>query len=118
MITAQGESIKFDVYKRKSNSSYEWENAPSLSFLGRLANDVEKREYRIQSGVNGGSDSVFVLSSNLPAEIKIKDKVYFFGKEWTVMSVGYYFNQSRVVNQKIMSPEKLMERCPKGMNLQ
>lgn len=118
MITAQGESCEFLVYTRKDNSPYEWKDAPSLRFLGRMANDIEKKQYRIQQGVNGGTDSVFVLSSNLPAEIKISDKIVFMNKEWTVISVGYYFNQSRVLNNKVMSPAKLAEKCPKGLNLQ
>lgn len=118
MITAQGESCEFLLYKRIGNSAYEWDKHPSLRFLGRMANDIEKKQYRIMQGVNGGTDSVFVLSSNLPSEVKIGDKIIFLNKEWTVMSTGYYFNQSRVVNNKVMSPEKLMERCPKGLNLQ
>lgn len=117
MITAQGESIKFKVYKRQENSSYKWNEAPSITFLGRLANDVERKEYRIQAGVNGGKESVFVLSSNLPSDIAIGDRIDFMKKQWVVGSIGFYYTQSRVVNYKVMNEEKMMKKCPKGITL-
>ena len=118
MITAQGESIRFLVYKRKENSSYEWEDAPSLSFLGRMANDIERKEYRIQKGVNGGKESVFILSSNLPSDIIVGDRVDFMQKQWVVGSVGFYYTQSRVINYKVMDENKMMKKCPKGITLE
>ena len=118
MLTVGNERWEFKVYPRKENTPYEWESTPKIVFKGRPANQIEKKQYRVQQGVNGNTDSVYVISSNLPSEIKVKDKVVFMGKEWTVMSVGYYFDQSRVVNPGLMNDQYLMERCPKGLNLQ
>ena len=118
MLTVGNERWKFQVKKRLENTPYEWEKEVSIIFRGRPANQVEKKLYRVQQGVNGGSDSVYIISSNLPSDIKIKDKVIFMGKEWTVNSVGYYFDQARLVNPSFMSDEYLMKRCPKGLNLQ
>ena len=118
MITSQYENIQFKVFKRKENSPYEYEDVPCCVFRGRIANNIEKQKYRIQSGVNGSSDSIFILSSNLPTKVNISDKIEGLGKVWTVMSVGYYLNQSKLINNGIMSNDYLIERCPKGINLQ
>ena len=118
MITAQHENTRFDNYKRKENSSYEYEDHPCSKIRDRNANDMERQKYRIQTGVNGNTDSIFIISSNLPANIAIGDKIEGLGKVWTVMSTGYYFNQTRIVNNGIMSDEYLIKRCPKGLNLQ
>lgn len=118
MIPARGETYYFEVRKRKENSAYEYEENVSFGFFGRPANQIEKKNYRIQKGVNGNTDSVFILSTNLPENIDIKDKVYFLGKEWTVESIGYYFESNRIVNARIMSDKQIADRCPKGINLQ
>ena len=118
MIVVRGETYDFQLVPRKENSAYEYENHPSITFRGRPANSIEKKNYRIQQGVNGNTDSVYVICSNLPNEIKPGDRITFVGKVWTVNSVGYYYEDNRVVNNSIMSNEYLMERCPKGLNLQ
>lgn len=118
MLTTRGESYKLEVYRRVENSAYEWEDAPYCVFYGRPANQMEKRTYRIQKGVNGNTDSIFVLSSNLPENLSPKDKVLFLGKEWTIESTGYYFDSSLIVNANVMSEEQIIARCPKGINLQ
>lgn len=118
MITVGNERFTYKVYKRVPNSPYEWEKTPHAIFKGRPANQLEKKQYRIQQGVNGNSDSVFVICTNLPKDVSIKDKVTFLGKEWTVASIGYYFDQSRFVNAGIFNDEYIQARCPKGINLQ
>ena len=118
MIVVHGETYILKRYPRKENSPYEWEDAPDLVFKGRPANQMERRAYRVQQGVNGGTDSVFVISSNLPSDIKAKDKIEFMGKIWTVESIGYYFDSNRIVNANIMSEEYIIDRCPKGINIQ
>ena len=118
MIPARGERYRIEVYKRKANSAYEWEETPYCVFYGRPANQMEKRTYRIQKGVNGNSDSVFILSSNLNQELNLIDKVVFLGKEWKVESIGFYFDSNLIVNPNIMSDEYLIKRCPKGVALQ
>ena len=117
MIVARGETYQFQRIKRKEDSPYEYEDYPDLTFYGRPASQAEKKTYRIQQGVNGNNDSVFVLSSNLP-ELNIGDKIIFLGKIWSVMSIGYYFTENLVLNGKLFSPEYISNRCPKGVNLQ
>lgn len=118
MIVVRGENYKYKVYKRKENSPYEWEESPIVTFKGRPASQLEIKQYRIQKGVNGGTDSVFVICSNLPAIVDEKDKIFFLGKEWTVQSIGYYFDEAKFVNAGLFSDEYIAARCPKGLNLQ
>ena len=118
MIVTNNERYTCKLKKRLPNSAYEWEKEYSRTFKARPANQMEKKQYRIQQGVNGGSDSQFIVCSNLPDNIKDGDKVAYLGKEWTVMSVGYYFDESRFVNAGLFSDEYIQSRCPKGINLQ
>ena len=118
MLVSRGETYKFQVKKRLEDSAYKWEDAVSFEFYGRPANQMEKKEFRIQKGVNGNTDSIFILSSNLPEELKPEDKIIFLGKEWTVKSIGYYFDSSLIVNANILSEEQIIARCPKGVNIQ
>lgn len=118
MIPARGENYKCEVYKRKENSAYEWEDAPSIVFYGRPASKIEKRKYRIQKGVNGNSDSTMIYCSNLPFNLNPGDRVDFLGKQWKVESTGYYFDENLVVNPRILSDEYIQNRCPKGVSLQ
>ena len=117
-IATRGETYELALFERKENSPYEWKEAPSVYFKGRPANNHEKRNYRILKGIGGNQDSVFVVSSNIPADIKPEDKVSFMGKIWTVASVGYYYDNSLIVNASIMNNDYLISRCPKGLSLQ
>ena len=105
-------------YKRIKNSPYQYEDAPSFTFYGRPANTLETKNYRVQKGVNGNTDSQFVVSSNLPEIVDIGDRIKFLGKIWTVQSIGYYFDASRIANYKAFSEEQIIAKCPRGLNLQ
>lgn len=118
MIPTNNERFTLELHKRVPNSSYEWEKEPTCKFKGRPANQKEIKQYRIQQGVNGNSDSQFVLASNLPANVKPQDKIFYQGKEWTVMSIGYYYDSTRFVNEGAFRQEYIEKRCPKGLNLQ
>ena len=118
MIPTNNEHYELELIKRKKNSAYEWEDTPSCVFNGRPANQVEKKTYRIQKGVNGNTDSTFVYATNLPTEVDPGDHIKFMGKLWTVQSVGYYFDAARFVNPGILSEEQIVEQCPKGINIQ
>ena len=118
MIPTNDEKYEIKLYKRVPNSAYEYEASPSLVFKGRPASQLEKKVYRVLKGVNGGTDSTFVKATNLPQEVNVNDKVVFLGKEWTVMSIGYYFDDARFINPAVLSEDKIIERCPKGLNLQ
>ena len=117
MLTTRGENYTLSLYKRKENSSYEWEEQPLLTFCGRPAGTIEKKNYRVMKGVDGNTDSNFVFCSNLPEEVAPNDKVLYLGKYWTVESIGYYYENNLVVNAKLMNDEYLMKRCPKGIAL-
>ena len=117
MNVVGNERYSFSLYPRVENSPYVWESVPSLTFRGRPAGQIEKKQYRIQQGVNGGTDSVFIICSNLPKEVKVGDRIVYLGKEWVVNSVGYYFDEARFINPAIMSDQYIMSKCPKGINI-
>lgn len=118
MIPTNNEHYTLELIKRIKNSAYEWESAPAIIFKGRPANQIEKKNYRIQKGVNGNTDSTYVYATNLPEEVDVGDQVNFMGKTWTVQSIGYYFDSSRLINSSCLSEKQIVERCPKGLNLQ
>ena len=118
MIVSNNETYLFEVYRRKENSPYEYETTVAFTFKGRPANNFEKKKYRIQKGVNGNTDSVFIFSSNLNEELNVGDRIFYLGKIWEVQSTGYYFDSAFFVNGGIMSDEYIASRCPKGVNLQ
>ena len=118
MIPVNDERYELKLYKRIKNSNYEWEQIPKIIFRGRPANQVEKKNYRVQKGVNGNTDSVFVKATNLPEDVDVADQIVFLGKTWTVQSIGYYFDGALLVNPSVLSEEQIIERCPKGINLQ
>ena len=117
MIVVHGETYKIELAKRVENSPYEYEEN-YISFMCRPANQMEKRNYRVQQGVNGDNLSVFIISSNLPDDINVGDKVRFLGKEWVVASIGYYFDATRLTNAKIMSDDYILSHAPRGINIQ
>ena len=117
MITQHGESFILQRYPRKPNSPYEWEDVPDVTFFGRPATPQERKNYRIQAGVHGSNESVYIYATNLPKEIKVDDKIIFNGDEKTVESVGYYLTDTRIVTNHVMSPQYIIERSPKGITL-
>lgn len=117
MIAVRGESFILKRYPRKPNSPYEWSDVPDVTFFGRPATPNEIKNYRIQAGVHGSQESVFIYVTNLPKEIQVGDKLTFKGDEWTVQSVGYYYEDTRVVTSHLMSDDYIIERCPKGITL-
>jgi len=118
MFTTIGESYRITLIKRKQNSAYEYEDTPLTTFRGRPAGQLEKKNYRIQKGIAGNTDSQYIFSSNLPNEIDIGDKIIYLGKEWVVESIGYYFDSNLLVNADIMSDEYIAKRSPKGIAIQ
>ena len=118
MIPVNNESFTLKKYARKENSPYEYESAPCLIFKGRPANQLEKKMYRIQQGVNGNAESLYVFCTNLPQSLKPGDRIEFGGKFYTVESTGYYYTNNLLVNNSVMSDEYITKRCPKGIALQ
>lgn len=118
MIPARGENYEIKIYHLKENSPYEWEDAPFIICYVRPAGKLEIKKYRIQKGVNGGSDSTYLVCTNLPETVKEGDRVDYLGKQWKVESVGYFFDENLIVNPRIMTEEAIAKRCPKGMAIQ
>ena len=117
MIAARGETYELRLFPRKPDSPYEWEKEPSLTFFARPAGQMETRSYRITQGVQGNNDGIYIYCTNLPKEVKVGDKVAFLGKEWTVQTIGFYFDSNLIANAKVFSSEYLEGRCPKGLSL-
>ena len=118
MIPTNNEIYTLELIKRIKNSAYEWETAPTCAFKGRPANQVEKKNYRVQKGVNGNSDSTFIFATNLPEEVDVGDQIKFMGKIWSIQSIGYYFDAARLINADLLDEEQIIQRCPKGINIQ
>lgn len=119
LIPLKDETLTFQIFKRLSNSAYEYEDKPSITFRGKFANDLEKNQYRIQAGVNGAQDSLFIYSSNLPIkDLKIGDMVLVMGEKRYIQSIGYYYSQNRIVNYSLFNDDYIMEKSPKGLNVQ
>lgn len=102
---------------RLNNSAYEMDKTKQISFRGKIAGTLEKKAYRLLTGVNTSTDSIFIMSSSLPDEIKDGDMCYFLGKKWTVESVGYYYDQTLIINASLFDPEYIIAKCPKGITL-
>lgn len=116
MIPTRGEAYEIKVYKRKQGFDFEYEYA--FSFRGRPSTQLEKKTYRIAKGVEGSQDSISIFATNMNGTVDEGDKVEFLGKSYTVASVGYYFDQARIVNPSFMSDKAIMGRCPKGIQVQ
>lgn len=119
LIPLKDETLTFQIFKRLPNSAYEYEDKPSITFRGKFANDLEKSNYRIQTGVNGNQDSLFIYSSNLPIkDLKVGDMVLVMGEKRYIQSIGYYYSQNRIVNYSLFSEQYIAEKSPKGINVQ
>lgn len=117
MIVTRGEDYELKRYPRKKDSPYEFDSVPDVVFRGRPAGQSERKTYRVQQGVEGNNDSIYIMSSNLPTGIKPKDRVSFMGKVYSVQSVGYFLDRNLIVNARSFSVEYLESRCPKGVVL-
>ena len=112
------ETYVLKLYKRlRGNSIYEYPNTPILEFRGRPANRMETKLFRITKGVNGSTNSVTLVCSNLPSEVEPDDRVEFMGKIMLVKNIGYFYNDNGIENASIFSNEYLALRSPKGITL-
>lgn len=116
ILKPSNETYVLTLYKRIPNS-YDYETSPSLTFKGRPTNNYENKLYRIKKGVNANERSIFIMATNLPANVEEGDKVVFMDKEMFVESVGYFLNDSGIVDASFMSSEYLESRSPKGITL-
>lgn len=107
--------IKF--LKRKENSPYEYDDKLSKTFKCRIAENQEISTYRLQLGVNANQESIYLICTNLPENLKPKDKVLFMGQIKTIESIGYFYNNNKLVNASLFNEEYIIARCPKGITL-
>lgn len=110
------ENYECELYKVIPNSYMQYETTP-IRFRCSPANTKEIKSYRITKGAHGDKDSVFLIATNLPADIDLNDRVVFMGKVLNVESIGYYLNDNGIVDASIMSVEYLQARSPKGITL-
>lgn len=117
MLPTNNETDTLKLIKREKNSAYETEEAGVIYFKGRPANNAEKRNFRLLKGVHGNEESIYIYCSNLPNDVKVGDTIEFRGSLKFVESIGYYYNESRVLNASIMNDDYLIARSPKGISL-
>lgn len=118
-IAQKDETLNIQVFKRVANSAYEYEQVPSLTFKGKIANNIERKQYHIQRGVNGNTDSLFIFSSNMPfKDLKVGDLIVVLGEKHYIQSIGYYINENKIVNMGLFNEDYIIEKSPKGINIQ
>jgi len=102
--------------KTKDNSIYEY-STEFIMFKASIAGTNEKKSYRITKGVNSVSDDLMLSCANLPSIIEIDDKIEVMGDIYTVKSIGYYINETRLKNKMIFNPKYIQDRCRKGITV-
>jgi len=117
MLVAIGENYTLEKYDLQPNSKYEYNTFPSLSFKGKPVGKKDIKRYRIQQGVEGSTDSVYVQATNLPDEVKSGDRIKFMGKYWTVESIGVFIDTSLIINASLFNDDYIIKRSPKGLAL-
>ena len=117
MIPFSCETFSARVYKLKQNSSYEYDDNYVCEFRCKPVGKSEVKSYRLQKGVHGTSDSLFIMCSNVPDVVSVDDQVEFCGKRWSIKSIGYFFDENLIINGEIMSAEYIYNRCPKGIEI-
>ena len=115
MIPAFNERFNAKLYKRKVNSN-DYEKIPSVNFKYRIASSKEKNSYQSGSGVITQTQGLFIVSSRLPSDIKVDDRIFTLNKYWLVESVGYYINETNIMTNDL-SDEKLIDTFVKGIKL-
>lgn len=116
MLVVNNENYDCKVYERLENE-VEFSETPTATFRCRPANQEEKKSYRLMKGVETTQDSLYLIASNLPKDIKVGSMIKFNGDEKIIESVGYYYDMNRIVNASVMSEEAIRNKCPKGMTI-
>ena len=117
LLIGSGENYVGELYKRVPNSPFDYEEKPLLSFKCKIASNKEKTQFQMLSGILGNESRLQILSTRLPSEIEVNDRILILGKYYVVESVGYYLTDNALVNPNLMSNEYIMARCPKGISL-
>ena len=117
MRLAKGELYTAEVHKHLSNSPFQYEQETAFTFRCRVASSAESKRYSVTKGLEAKKDGIMLYATNLEGNIEPSDHIVFRGKAWLVESVGYYEDESRLVNGSIMSAGKLTSKLPKGVVL-
>ncbi len=117
MRIAKGELYTAEVHKHLSNSPFQYAQETSFSFRCKVASSAESKRFIVTKGLEAKKGGTMLYATNLEGDIEPSDHVVFRGKTWTVESVGYYEDESRLVNGSIMSVGRLISKLPKGVVL-
>lgn len=117
MRIAKGELYVAEVHKHLSNSPFEYAQETSFIFRCKVASSAESKRYTVTKGLEAKKDGLMLYATNLEGDIEPSDHIVFRGKTWLVESVGYYDDESRLVNGSAMSVGKLISKLPKGVVL-
>lgn len=117
MRIVKGEHYVAEVHKHLSNSPFQYAQETSFSFRCKVASSAESKRYTVTKGLEAKKDGLMLYATNLEGDIEPSDHVVFRGKTWLVESVGYYEDESRLVNGSSMSVGKLISKLPKGVVL-
>ena len=117
MRIAKGELYVAEVHKHLSNSPFQYAQETSFSFRCKVASSAESKRYTVTKGLEAKKDGTMLYATNLEGDIEPSDHVVFRGKTWLVESVGYYEDESRLVDGSSMSAGKLISKLPKGVVL-
>lgn len=117
MRIAKGEHYVAEVHKHISNSPFQYAQETSFSFRCKVASSAESKRYTVTKGLEAKKDGLMLYATNLEGDLEPSDHIVFRGKTWLVDSVGYYEDESRLVNGSSMSVGKLISKLPKGVVL-
>lgn len=117
MRIAKGEHYVAEVHKHISNSPFQYEQQTAFTFRCKVASSAESKRYTVTKGLEAKKEGIMLYATNLEGDIEPSDHVIFRGKTWLVESVGYYDDESRLVNGSAMSVGKLISKLPKGVVL-
>lgn len=117
MRIAKGEHYVAEVHKHLSNSPFQYAQETSFSFRCKVASSAESKRYTVTKGLEATKGGVMLYATNLEGNLEPSDHIIFRGKTWLVESVGYYDDESRLVNGSSMSVGKLISKLPKGVVL-
>ena len=117
MRIAKEEHYTAEVHKHISNSPFQYEQQTAFTFRCKVASSAESKRFIVTKGLEAKKEGIMLYATNLEGDIEPSDHVVFRGKTWLVESVGYYEDESRLVDGSSMSAGKLISKLPKGVVL-
>jgi len=115
MLVAYNERFNAKLYKRVVNSN-DYEKTPRMTFKCKVANQKEKSSFQVSGGVLTQNQGIYIISTRLPSDIQVDDRIFLLNKYWLVESVGYYISETNMLTNDL-SDEKLTNNFIKGLKL-